>query len=102
MSMTTRCCAPAPARPRRSPRCAQIAKAKGKLKAFDKHLRTIELTYGHRETPKYLVVMMNGALHRVALEIGAEFVAQGRLDAPDDIFELSIAQVTQGAKGQIA
>ncbi|WP_342071160.1 PEP/pyruvate-binding domain-containing protein [Yoonia algicola] len=73
----------------------EIAKSKGKLKAFDKNLRTIEVTYGHRETPKYLVVMMNGALRRVALEIGAEFVAQGRLDAAGDIFELSIAQVAQ-------
>jgi pyruvate,water dikinase len=76
----------------------EIAKAKGKLKKFDKHLRTIELAYGHRETPKYLVVMMNGALHRVAQQIGAEFVAQGRLDAPEDIFELSISEVSQGQK----
>lgn len=77
-----------------------IAKSKGKLKAFDKDLRTIEVSYGHRETPKYLVVMMNGALHRVALEVGAEFVAQGRLDAPEDVFELSIAEVTQGQKDE--
>jgi hypothetical protein len=40
-----------------------IAKAKGKLKAFDRHLRAIEVSYGHRKTPKYLVVMMYGALH---------------------------------------
>ena len=78
----------------------EIARGKGKLKAFDKHLRTIELTYGHRETPKYLVVMMNGALRRVALEIAAEFVAQGRLDAREDIFELSIAEVSQAQKDQ--
>ena len=75
-----------------------IAHAKGKQKTFDKNLRTIELSYGHRETPKYLIVMMNGALHRVALEIGAHFVAQGRLDTAEDIFELSIAQVTQAQK----
>jgi len=78
----------------------EIAKAKGKLKKFDKNLRTIELTYGHRETPKYLIVMMNGALHRVALEIGEEFVAQGRLEAPEDIFELSIAEVARGQKDE--
>lgn len=78
----------------------EIVKAKGKLKKFNKHLRTIEVSYGHRETPKYLIVMMNGALHRVALEVGAEFVAQGRLDAPEDIFELSIAEVTRGQKDQ--
>ncbi len=75
-----------------------IAETKGKQKAFDKHLRNVELTYGHRETPKYLVVMMNGALHRVALEVGSEFVAQGRLDAPEDVFELSIAEVSRGQK----
>jgi pyruvate,water dikinase len=75
-----------------------IAASKGKQSKFDKNVRLIELSYGHRETPKYLVVMMNGALRRVALEIGAEFVSQGRLDAPEDIFELSIAEVTQGQK----
>ena len=80
----------------------EVAKSKGKLKAFDKHLRTIEVTYGHRETPKYLVVMMNGALRRVALEIGAAFVAQGRLDAPEDIFELTIAQRHAGAERPFA
>lgn len=78
----------------------ESAKSKGMLKAFDKHLRNIELTYGHRETPKYLVVMMNGALHRVALEIGSQFVEQGRLDTPQDIFELSIAEVTRAQKDE--
>jgi pyruvate,water dikinase len=76
----------------------EVARAKGRLRAFDRHLRAIELTYGHRETPKYLVVMMNGALRRVALEVGATFAAQGRLDAPEDIFELSIAQVSQAQR----
>lgn len=81
-------------------RMRDIASSKGKLKAFNKHLRTTEVSYGHRETPKYLVVMMNGALHRVALEIGDAFVAQGRLDMPEDVFELSIAQVTEGQKDE--
>lgn len=78
----------------------EIAKAKGKQKAFDKNLRTIEVSYGHRETPKYLVVMMNGALHRIALEVGADFVTQGRLDALEDVFELSIAEVSQAQKDE--
>jgi hypothetical protein len=58
-----------------------VAKRKGKLKAFNKAVNSINLTYGHRETPKYLLVVLNGCLHKIALQIGEEFVAQGRLQA---------------------
>ena len=75
-----------------------VAEQKGKLNAFDKAIDTINRTYGHRETPKYLVVVMNGCLHRLALEIGGEFVAQGRLERREQIFDLHKEQIGQAQK----
>jgi rifampicin phosphotransferase len=75
-----------------------VAPKKGRQKAFDKAINTINLTYGHRETPKYLVVIMNGGLRRVALAVGDEFVAQGRLEHRDQIFDLHKEQIAQAQK----
>ena len=76
-------------------RMREVAHKKGKLKAFNKAVDTINLTYGHRETPKYLVVIMNGNLRRVALDIADEFVAQGRLQNQEQIFDLHMEQIGQ-------
>jgi rifampicin phosphotransferase len=76
----------------------EVAERKGKLKAFDKAVNTINKTYGHRETGKYLVVVMNGCLHRVALEIGDEFAARGRLKNREQIFDLYIEQISRAQK----
>ncbi|MCJ8325088.1 MAG: hypothetical protein HRU29_08970 [Rhizobiales bacterium] len=77
-----------------------IARSQGKLKKFNKYVRTIELTYGHRETPKYLVVVMNGCLRKVALEIGDFFVNQGRLENSNQIFDLTIEQISKAQKDE--
>lgn len=77
-----------------------IAEKKGKRKAFEKAVRTLDLTYGHRETPKYLVVVMTGCLHRVALEIGDEFVSQGRLNRREQIFDLNIEQISRAQEDE--
>ena len=74
-------------------RAAAVKKGPRKARMFDNAVELINLTYGHRESPKYLVVVMNGNLHRVALEIADEFVAAGRLDHRDQIFDLQLAQV---------
>ncbi len=76
-------------------RMQAVANKKGKLKAFNKAVDTVNLTYGHRETPKYLVVIMNGNLRRVALEIADEFIAQGRLQNREQIFDLHKEQIGQ-------
>ena len=77
-----------------------VAQKKGKLKAFNKAVNTINRTYGFRETPKYLVVIMNGNLRRVALEIADELVAQGRLEHRDQIFDLHKEQIGQAQKDE--
>ena len=50
---------------------------------------------GYRETPKYLLVVMVGELRKRALELGKQFVSQGRLEAPDQVFDLTIDQVSE-------
>ena len=77
---------------------AVAAEKKRKLKAFNKAVDVINMTYGLRETPKFLVVIMNGALRKIALEIADQFVAQGRLDNRDQIFHLHKEQIAQAQK----
>jgi pyruvate,water dikinase len=46
-----------------------------------------------RETPKYLWVLDNGIVRRRVLQEGRIFVNQGRLDAPEDIFWLTLDEI---------
>jgi len=71
---------------------------KGKLKAFNKALNVIDMTYGLRETPKTLLIILNGSLRKIALEIADEFVSQGRLQQRDQIFNLHKAQIAQAQR----
>ena len=75
-----------------------VARKKGKLKAFDKAVDVINQTYGARELPKYLIVVMIGGLRKVALEVAEEFVTQGRLEHRDQIFDLHKEQIGQAQK----
>jgi len=72
-----------------------VAKRKGKVKAFDKAVEKIEQTYGFREAPKYLLVVMNGHLHRLAKEQGEQWVAKKRLHTAEQIFDLTAEQISQ-------
>ncbi len=53
----------------------------------------IDMMGGTRDTPKYLMVLANGAFRRRALLESERFVEQGRLDAPEDIFDLTLDEV---------
>lgn len=75
-----------------------IAEQKGKLKSFDKALDVINITYGLRETPKHIVIVMNGAFRKMALEIADEFVTQGRLKHRNQIFDLHKEQIALAQK----
>jgi phosphohistidine swiveling domain-containing protein len=77
-----------------------VAQQKGKLKAFNTATNHINQTYGYRETPKSLVVIMNGNLHRVALQLGVQFVSQGRLLHREQIFDLHMDQVGQAQRDE--
>jgi phosphohistidine swiveling domain-containing protein len=71
----------------------EIALKKGKNKA-----RTLERYYnswltfgGYRETPKHYVIKVINLFRRQALTIAQTLVAAGRLDRPEQIFDLTIA-----------
>lgn len=73
----------------------EIALKRGKKKA-----RALERYYnrwltfgGYRETPKHYVIKVIDLFRRQALSIAQALVAAGRLDAPKQIFDLTIADI---------
>ncbi len=68
-------------------------KGKRKAKALEKYYRTWVMFGGYRETPKHYVIRVIDLFRRSALEIGQAFTAQGRLDTPQQIFDLTIADI---------
>ena len=72
----------------------ETARSMGKEKTFVMHAQRLELL-GYREVPKDLLVVMVAELRKRALDLGRKFSAQGRLDSPEQIFDLSIDQVSE-------
>ncbi len=72
-----------------------IAIKKGwlKVKAFENYYN-IWLTFGgYRETPKHYIITVVDLFRRSALEIARRMAADGRLDSPPQIFDLTIADI---------
>lgn len=65
-----------------------IEKRKGWLRArlLSLAMRRMRLLAGMREMPKFYIVKLLDLLRSACLEIGQDFVAQGKLDDPRDIF----------------
>lgn len=55
---------------------------------------------GLRESPKFFVIRMMGIVRQAFLKSGAELVAQGILDQPDDLFFLYLSELKQLAAGE--
>jgi pyruvate,water dikinase len=73
----------------------EIALKKGKARALKNYYK-IWLTFGgYRETPKHYVIKVIDLFRQRALAIAKTFVAAGRLDAPGQIFDLTIADIDQ-------
>lgn len=70
----------------------------GKTKKFEKNADTYENLFGFRETPKYLAVILIGHLHIIAMEIGARFVREGRLEYTEQIFDLHLKEIAMAQK----
>ena len=64
-----------------------------KRRQFQRTNEIITLMGNTRDTPKYLLVLVNGALRRRALLDGERFVGQGRLDAAEDIFWCTFEEI---------
>jgi pyruvate,water dikinase len=59
--------------------------------------RIIELFAGSRDTPKYHIVLFNYALRKRALIEGQHLVRENRLDAAEDVFDLTLQDLEAAA-----
>lgn len=77
-----------------------VAKDSGFEKKFEKQAKIYQGTFGYREHPKYMIVLIFAKLHDIALEIGEEFVEAGKLEDKWHIFDLHIDEITRVQKGE--
>ncbi|MCH4886762.1 hypothetical protein EZV73_04240 [Acidaminobacter sp. JC074] len=77
-------------------RLLDVARKKGKEKKFVNAANRMKATFGYREHPKYLIVMIMAKLHDICLEIAEKWVKEGRIDKSYDIFDLKSAQIDKG------
>ena len=66
-----------------------------KLKRFQRLFHIEETLGGYRESHKYNVIMGNDLVRRHALNAAEVLVADGRLDHPDEIFNLKVTDVDE-------
>jgi rifampicin phosphotransferase len=70
-----------------------LKKGKNKARALERYYNRWLTFGGYRETPKHYVIKVIDLFRRQALSIAQTFVAAGRLDRPDQIFDLTIADI---------
>lgn len=71
-----------------------LAAEKGKAKALKK-LTASQRNMGYREKPKYFFIVTLDLMRQRAMQLGKQFVAQGRLDEATQVFDLNVDQLTQ-------
>lgn len=76
----------------------KMARDMGKEKKFVKLAKAHHDMMGLREHPKYILVVAIDILRKRALKLGKQFVKEGRLEKKEQIFDLTIAQVTKAEK----
>jgi len=72
-----------------------LKKGKRKARALGKYYKTWLTFGGFRETPKHYVITVINLFRRQALAIAQTLVTEGRLDRPEQIFDLTIADIDQ-------
>lgn len=73
----------------------QLALEMGKEKQFIKLVKVYRDMAGYRDHPKYMYVVAVGLLRKKALQLGEKWAKAGRLEKPEQIFSLSVEQVSQ-------
>lgn len=70
----------------------RVARKKGgrKAKSFEKNYRIMLELAGYRESPKYFFAWITDIFRRRALEQAQPLVEAGRLDSPEQVFDLTI------------
>jgi pyruvate,water dikinase len=71
-----------------------LANQKGKGNFFKKQ-SALHYNLGYREMPKYFFIVTLDLMRQRALQLGKQFVAQGRLDDKKQVFDLNVSQLTQ-------
>lgn len=71
----------------------ELARKIGKEKKFVKLAKTYRDMIGYRDHPKYMYVVAVSLLRKKALELGTAFTNSGRLEIPEQIFNLSVAEI---------
>ncbi len=64
-------------------------------------LRRARQLVGFRESPKYLLIVVLGALREQLSMIGEELSKHGRIEAPDDVFFLDFGEVRRALGGEV-
>ena len=77
-----------------------LTKGKSRARALEKYYRTWVAFGGYRETPKHYVIKVVDLFRRQALTIAKTLVADGRLDRPEQIFDLTIADIDRASADQ--
>lgn len=70
----------------------------GKENKFKKLAKTYRDMIGYRDHPKYMYVVAVSLLRKRALHLGQVFSENGRLESPEQIFHLTVSQISQGEK----
>lgn len=70
-----------------------LKKGRKTAQAFEKYYNTWLTFGGYRETPKHYIIRVIDLFRQRALSIGQVFTAEGRLDRPEQIFDLTIADI---------
>ncbi len=76
------------------------AREMGKEKSFVHHASVMQGVLGYREHPKYLLVIVTDACRRHALQIAKGFVEKGRLETVEQIFSLTMDQISKAQKDE--
>ena len=70
-----------------------LKKGQKTARALEQYYKTWLTFGGCRETPKHYVIKVIDLFRQQALTLGRAFVAAGRLDCPEQIFDLTIADI---------
>ncbi len=73
----------------------KLAREKGKEKKFVKAAARLKATFGYREYPKFMLVNAFSGIHKLCLDLGKQWVIEGRLETCNQIFDLNIDEITR-------
>lgn len=77
-----------------------LKKGRRTAQVFDKNYNIWLSFGGYRETPKHYVIQVIDLFRQRALSLGQTFTTQGRLDQPEQIFDLTIEDIDRAQAEQ--